>query len=195
MMKSSHIVKAAAALLLAGALAGCFDVKMEIAITGLDTAVAKTETTISKEIVDVAKLESGETDFCDEGGEVSQTEDMVTCVETVKGSFAEIEALGEPDEPHPTITSAGIGKVKVSFPLADWRKDMAPDEDAAQAMAMMKQMFVGHAMTLRVVGASVVETNMDKTEPGVAEMQIPLTDLFSAEAEVPDEAYAIVKIP
>ncbi len=184
-------------MLLAGALAGCFDIKMEVDVVGPDKAVATIETTISKEIVDIAEVQSGESDFCDKEGKVIEGEDTVTCIETVEGTFAELEGMGEPDEPHPTFTLVNPRQVRVDFPISAWREDMnaGDDEESKQAMLMMKQMFIGHAMTLRIKGGEIISTNMSEPEPGVAEMVIPLTDLFTGTGDFPDEAYAVVQLP
>ena len=68
-----------------------------------------------------------------------------------------------------------------------------PDEDE-EAAAMLKQLFAGHTITMTVRGSEVVETNMTTAEDGKsATIVIPFDDLLAGSADVPDEAYAVVK--
>ena len=59
---------------------------------------------------------------------------------------------------------------------------------------MMKQMFDGHYVTLRITGRQISESNMtingDKT---AAEMKIAFLDLINGTAKLPDELYAVVQ--
>ena len=71
-----------------------------------------------------------------------------------------------------------------------------PKTDDPQAKEMMMQMFKGHAMTLRVSGGKIVDTNMTIAADGMsAELVIPLEDLITGKANIPDETYAIVQLP
>jgi hypothetical protein len=58
---------------------------------------------------------------------------------------------------------------------------------------MMQQFFEGHAITLRIKGQEVLDTNMTKTANG-AEVVIPFLDLINGTVELPPELYATVKV-
>lgn len=199
MIKGSYIFKTAAALLLTGALAGCFDVDMQITVLDSETASAKITTTLPKELVSLADIEEGNTDFCGEGSEITETEDSITCVEVNEGSFAEILQADDSEEPQPTIALVAPGQVKVSFPTGTLAEEMgagAEDEESAQAMQMMKPMFEGHGITLRVAGNKIIDTNMTLSADGKsAELKVMFMDLIDGKATLPAESYAIVQLP
>ena len=165
MIKGSHIFKTAAALLLTGALAGCFDVDMQVAVVDSETASATITTTFPKDLVSLADIESGDAEFCDAGSTITETEDTITCVETKEGKFDEVVPEGSSDDPQPTIALIAPGQVKVSFPTGTLSEEMGAgagdDEDSAQAMQMMKTMFAGHGITMRVVGNKIIDTQHD----------------------------------
>jgi hypothetical protein len=197
-MKLSHIVKSTVALVLASTLAGCFDVKIDVAVLDTDKASAKISTTIAKDVVDIAEIKAGTSDFCDTNGEIIEQEDTVTCTETHEGSFAEVFDFGEEDGPQPSIEAVGPRQFKVSFPTGALKDEIGGQAggDSAQALAMMKQLFEGHTFTLRVSGGKIVDTNMVIDETGnAAELTLPFLDLAAGKASVPDEAYAIVQLP
>jgi hypothetical protein len=196
-MKFAHIVKGAAALVLAGALTGCFDVDMDVKVTDVDHVAVTIATSISKEMADMAQMESGDSEFCDEAGVVTETETAIVCTETKEGTFAEAFPASEDGEPQPTIAVVGPRLVKVTFPTADISGAFGGAEtDDPQAKEMMLQMFKGHAMTLRVSGGTITDTNMTKAADGQsAEIVIALDDVVSGTADIPAEAYAVVQLP
>ena len=196
-MKFSHIIKGTAALALAGMLSGCFDVDMDVKVTGVDSVEVTVATSISKEMADMAQMQAGETDFCDNSGVVTETETAIVCTETHNGTFAEAFPPAADDEPQPTIALVGPKQVKVSFPTSDISGAFGGAEaDDPQTKAMMLQMFKGHAMTIRVSGGTIIDTNMNKAEDGQsAELVIPLEEVVSGTAEIPDESYAVVQLP
>lgn len=196
-MTFSHIIKGAAALVLAGMLSGCFDVDMDVKVKDTDHVAVTVATSISKEMADMAQMKSGEADFCDKTGVITETDTAIVCTETHEGTFAEAFPPATDGEPQPTIEAIGNNQVKVSFPTADISGSFGgAEEDDPQVKAMMLQMFKGHSMTLRVSGGTIVDTNMTKAADGKsAEFTIPLEDLVSGKANVPDETYAVVQLP
>ena len=61
--------------------------------------------------------------------------------------------------------------------------------------AMMQQFFEGHAITIRIKGKEVIDTNMTKAGDGKsAEIVIPFLDLINGTVELPPELYATVKV-
>ena len=201
MIKGSHIFKTAAALLLTGALAGCFDVDMQITVVDSETASATITTTLPKDLVSLDDIKSGDAEFCDSASEITETEDSITCVETREGPFDEvIPQDASSDEPQPTIALVAPGQVKVSFPTGTLSEEMgagaSDDEESAQAMQMMKTMFAGHGITMRVVGNKIIDTNMTLSADGKsAELKVMFTDLIDGNAELPAESYAVVQLP
>ena len=201
MIKGSHIFKTAAALLLTGALAGCFDVDMQITVVDSETASAKITTTVPKDLVSLADIESGDAEFCDSASEITETEDSITCVETHEGKFDEvIPQDSSSEEPQPTIALVAPGQVKVSFPTGTLSEEMGAgagdDEESAQAMQMMKTMFAGHGITMRVVGNKIIDTNMTLSADGKsAELKVMFTDLIEGTLQLPEESYAVVQLP
>lgn len=196
-MKFSHIVKGAAALVLTGMLAGCFDVDMDIKVTGVDSVEVTIASSISKEMADMAEMQSGDSEFCDETGVVTETETAIVCTQTHSGTFAEAFPASSDGEPQPTIAVVGPKLVKVTFPTSDISSAFGGAEtDDPQAKEMMLQMFKGHAMTLRVSGGTITDTNMTKAADGQsAELVIALDEVVSGTASIPDETYAVVQLP
>jgi hypothetical protein len=196
-MKFVHFFKAAAALLVVAGLGGCFDLDMEVEIVGADKALGRVLTTLPKDFVDLADLQSGNSDFCGEGSEILETDEAYTCMETYEGDFATLFPADKDDETVPTIEIVGPGLARISFPTADMRANLAGSSgNDADAIAMMAPMFEGHTITLRVIGRKILDTNMVKAADGrSAELSIPLMGLLTGEIEIPDEAYAVVQIP
>ncbi len=199
MINGSHILKTAAVLVLTGALAGCFDVDMQVTVLDSETASAKIVTTLPKELVSLADIESGDAEFCGKASEITETEDSIICEETHEGRFDEVIPQGSPDEPQPTIALVAPGQVRVSFPTGTMAEEMgvdADDEESAQAMQMMKPMFEGHGITMRVVGNKIIDTNMTlSADEKSAELKVMFIDLIEGSATLPDESYAIVQLP
>jgi hypothetical protein len=58
----------------------------------------------------------------------------------------------------------------------------------------MQAFFTGHALTFRVRGNDIVETNMTEASDGKsAETVVPFIDIINGTANLPDELYAVVK--
>lgn len=196
-MKFSHIIKGAVALTLAGMLSGCFDVDMDIKVKDTDHAAVTVKTSISKDMADMAQLQSGDSDFCDKTGVVTETDTAIVCTETHEGTFAEAFPPASGDEPQPTIAVVGPKQVKVTFPTSDIAGAFGgAEEDDPQVKEMMLQMFKGHTMTVRVSGGKIIDTNMTLAADGQsAELVIPLEAVVSGKADIPAETYAVVQLP
>ena len=200
-MNISHIFKGAAALLMATSLAGCFDVDMEIAVLDDNTARATIESTVSSELISLADIEAGDAEFCSDDGEVTvnEADETITCVEVKEGSFEEVLDGASDGASEPTITTIAPGKVKVTFPTSTMAKEITGDdaeEMDEQTKAMMAQMFAGHAITMRVSGPKIAETNMTlSADQKSAELVVPFTSLVDGSLDLPEDAYAIVQLP
>jgi hypothetical protein len=131
--------------------------------------------------------------FCGKEGETltENADGSATCVATSEGTFDQLK-FDEGDS-KPTFTVVSPGVVRVAFPTKDMAGDLGKDSDP-QTAAMMKQMFDGHYVTLRITGRQISESNMtingDKT---AAEMKIAFLDLINGTAKLPDELYAVVQ--
>lgn len=195
-MKLAHLLKAAASLLVVTALAGCFDMDMEIKVVGKDHAIATIATTVSKELIDIAEVKAGTSEFCEEGGQVVETDTTITCTETHDGTFAEVFPASDSGEPQPSIAMVGDNQAKIVFPTGTLGSQLSGDTSDEESMKMMKQMFEGHKLVIRVVGAAIVDTNMVKSEDGTsAELSIPFSDLIEGKLTLPEESYAVVQLP
>jgi hypothetical protein len=196
-VKFSIIAKAAAALLIATGLAGCFDVKFDVSVLGTDKASVTISTTLPKEMVNLADIEAGTSEFCNKENELIESETTFTCIEKHEGTFAEVFEAGNPDEPQPTIAVIGDKQVKVTFPAGSLKEDMSKQTGGdEQALAMMKQMFAGHAITIVIGGGKIIDTNMTKNAAGdSAEYVLPFMDIIEGKPDIPDEVYAVVQLP
>lgn len=189
----SPIVRAAGALALVVGLAGCIDVSMEIEVLDEETGRGTMTMVMDKQFYDMSMAQEGES-FCEEDGDLTVSETDATCVMIKEGGFDEL--IDSPDdEPTPTVVAQGDGTVRVSFPTAALAEDITEDEMDPETMAMMQSFFAGKNFTMKASGGEIVDTNMTIADDGMsASLQIPLLDLMSGDAEVPDEAYAVVKI-
>lgn len=193
-MFHSTVIRAAGALVLTLGLAGCIDVTMEIEVIDEANGRGTTTMVMDREFYDMSIQQSDEP-FCDEDSELTVTETDATCVSVKEGSYADLIDSDDPNEPVPTVVPLGDGTVRVTFPTASLADDMAEDEMDAETLAMMQGFFAGKFMTLKASGGEVVDTNMTVADDGMsASLQIPFLDLMTGEADVPDEAYAIIRL-
>ena len=196
-MKLLNIAKAAAALLVATGLAGCFDIKFDVSVLDTDKASVTISTTLPREMVNLADVEAGTSEFCNKESELVENETTYTCIETHEGSFADVFEAGDPNEPQPTIAVVGPRQVKVSFPAGSLKETMNQQSGGdAQAVEMMKQMFTGHAITISIGGGKIIDTNMTRNDAGdTAEYVLPFDALVDGTTEIPDEVFAVVQLP
>lgn len=198
MNRFAFFLKAAAALGLASTLTACFDMELDVNVTGVDTVAATMTMSVSKQVADMAQIKSADSTFCDGNGQITETDTAIVCTETKEGSFADVFPAGASGEPQPTIEDVGSRQVKVTFPTSDLNQQLGgggTDSDE-QTKAMMKQMFAGHAITIKVSGGTIVDTNMTKAEDGQsAQLVINLEELVTGTVSLPDKAYAVVQLP
>ena len=196
-MKFALIGRVAGVLALTMSLAACVDMTEELTVTSDTTAKATMTMTMGADIYSMMKTadQSGSKDedkFCGKEGEqlTENADGSATCVASSEGTFDELK-FDEGDS-KPTFQVVSPGTVRVAFPTKDMAGDLGKDTDP-QTTAMMKQMFEGHFVTLRITGKAVTDSNMtingDKT---AAETKIPFLDLIEGTAKLPDELYAVV---
>jgi hypothetical protein len=184
---------------LALALAGCFDMTMELEV--LDDASARTTTiqTMPAEIYSlIASLppaQTGGQGFCTDGkgALVTNPDGSATCTETTTGSFAELEAADRQDSFD--IAAVSPGTVRLTFRNRSVTDEIEGQVGAdPQVRALVLPMFEGRNMTVRVLGRQLIDTNMTPTADGRgAELVIPFTDLIEGTLDVPDEIFAVVR--
>ena len=196
--------KLAAMLLLGGALAGCIDADVDVVVTSATTARATMTQTMGAEFYSMLKMDAeqatdgGEADedqFCADGQLTENADGTATCLIVEEGVFADLR-MGN-DEPSVVFAEAGPGLVRVSLPTAAMKAEIGADESLdEETRNMVEAFFAGHSINLRFSGAEVTETNMtlsaDKT---AAETKIKFLDLIQGTAELPDELFAIVRVP
>jgi len=197
-MKFSLLGKIAGVVALTMGLAACVDMTEEVAVTSDTTAKATMTMVMGADIYAMMKSadssDSKSEKFCSKEGEqlTENSDGSATCVATSEGSFDDLK-FDEGDS-KPTFTVVSPGVVRASFPTKDMAGDLGKDNSDPQTAAMMKQMFEGHFVTLRISGKQVTESNMtinaDKTS---AEIKIPFLDLINGTAKLPEELYAVVQ--
>ena len=198
-MKLALIGRIAGVLALTMGLAACVDMTEEISITSETTAKATMTMTMASDIY--AMMKSADTSnskpedkFCAKDGETltENSDGSATCVAVSEGTFADLKF--DEGDTKPTFTVVSPGVVRAAFPTAGMAGSLATDEKSdPQTAAMMKQMFEGHFVTIRISGKSIGDTNLtvnaDKT---AAEIKIPFLDLINGTAKLPEELYAVV---
>jgi len=179
-------------------LAGCMDVTMEIDVQSETTGKATTTSVMGTDVYAMMKAGASSEDtsegFCEEAGaKLTENDDgSATCVIIVEGAFDQLANAGTDDGAKFEVVSPGV--VKVSFSTAEMKGQIgADDAQDEETKAMMKQFFEGHAITLRITGKEILDTNMTKSANG-AEVVIPFLDLINGTINLPPELYATVKV-
>jgi hypothetical protein len=202
-MNLRSVCKLAAVLLLGSALAGCIDADVDVAVTSETTAKATTTQTMGADFYSMVKMSAAEApadapkddEFCATGALTENADGTATCIIVEEGAFADL-TMGS-DEPTVVFASAGPGLVRVSLPTAAMKEEVGADDAMdEETKKMVEAFFAGHGITIRFSGAEVTETNMtlsdDKTS---AETEIQFLDIINGSAELPDELFAIVRVP
>ena len=197
-MKLAIFGKLAGVVALTMGLAACVDMTEDVTITSETTAKATMTMVMGADIY--AMMKSANTadakqqdKFCAKDGEqlAENSDGSATCTAISEGGFADLK-FDEGDS-KPTFTVVSPGVVRAAFPTKDMAGQFGKDNSDPQTAAMMKQMFEGHFVTLRISGKVVTDSNMtinaDKT---AAEIKIPFLDLINGTAKLPDELYAVV---
>jgi hypothetical protein len=194
----------AGVVLLGLSLAGCIDAKVDIAVTSPTTAKAVMTQVMSADFYAMVKLNAqqagpdaptADDEFCAKGALSENPDGSATCVVTEEGPFADLN-LGT-DQKSVTFASAGPGLVRVALPTADMKREIGADEAMdAETQKMVEAFFTGHAITLRFSGLEVTDTNMTlSADRTAAEQIIPFIDLINGTTALPDELYAVVRVP
>lgn len=198
-MKLSLIGRVAGVLALTMGLAACVDMTEELTVTSDTTAKATMTMTMGADIYAMMKSANTaetkpEDKFCAKEGEklTENADGSATCIASSEGAFADLKFDEGDSKPVFTVVSPGV--VRVAFPTKGMAGDLGKDNSDLQTAAMMKQMFEGHFITLRITGRQVTDSNMtisaDKT---AAEIKIPFLDLIEGTAKLPEELYAVVQ--
>lgn len=207
-MTVQFIGKLAGVLALTVGLAGCIDATVEIEVQSETNARATMTQVMGADIYSMVKMgaaqategaeatESSE-DFC-AGGDLTEGSDgSATCIMSSEGAFADLNFGEGQDNETAVFTSAGAGLVRVAFPTEEMKGELGAGDEAMdeETKAMMQAFFEGRAITLKVRGGEIVESNMtiagDKQS---AEIVIPFLDLINGTAELPAELFAVVKV-
>lgn len=199
-MHLNWIGKITVGLLLAGGLAGCVDVDVDIAVTGSDTARTTLTQTMDADFYAMVKMSADEAEgasegFCDEGTLTETSDGGAVCVVSQEGDFASLDVTKE--DGGVTFESAGPGLVRVTLPTKDMQAEVGADEDMdAETRQMVEAFFAGRTLTIKVAGAEVVETNMTiSADKSFASQEIMMLDLINGAANLPEELFAVVRTP
>lgn len=191
--------RVAGILALTAGLAGCMDVTMEIDVQTETTGKSTTTSVMGADIYAMVKSGAGgegsdDDGFCKEAGATltENADGSATCVLVVEGPFAELNGKEAKDDGAKfEVVSPGV--VKVSFTTEDMKGELGTDGQDEETKAMMVQFFEGHAITIRIKGKEILDTNMQKTD-NAAEIVIPFLDLINGTVDLPPELYATVKV-
>lgn len=192
------IAKLGAMLMLGGSLAGCIDATVDVDVTSETTAKATLTQVMSADFYAMFKMNNAESDnpteFCSEGDLVENADGSATCTLVEEGTFEELAAM-EGEENALFFTPAGPGLVRVVLPTAELTGELGSSDDMdAETKEMIEAFFTGHAVTIRISGAEVTETNLERSDDGTsAEIEIPFLDLINGTADLPDELFAVVR--
>lgn len=199
-MSLKTIGKLALMLVMSGALAGCIDANVDVAITSETTAKATMTQVMGSDFYAMVKMsaENGEgsgEEFCAEGELTENADGSATCVETEEGPFAKLKATEGEDAL--TFTSAGPGLVRVGLPLAQMKQEIGADDQMdADTKQMVEAFFAGHSVIVQFSGAEITDTNMTLSDDKKsAKTEIPFLDLINGTTNLPDEIYAVVRAP
>lgn len=196
-MTLSQIVRALGGLVLATALSGCFDVAVDVAILGADSAKVTTAFNFDKQTYDMMMAQGGQGDFCGTKSKVTVNADNVTCVDVTEGDFATVFKPTGNGEPQPVVTNVGPGLYKVTLPTGTISEQLSGQgiSDDPKTAEVIKSMFAGRHIKVQISGGEIVDTNMTKSADGKsAGLDIPFEGLFDGSFKMPNESYAVVKI-
>ncbi|HTN61912.1 MAG TPA: hypothetical protein VL147_10185 [Devosia sp.] len=198
------IGRLAGVLVLAAGLSGCLDARVDIAVTSMTTAKAVVTQVMAPQFYAMVKASAAQEgadapssadEFCAKGVLTENADGSATCVLTEEGPFAGL-SMGNQNKTI-TFTPAGDGLVRVALPTAEIKGDLGIDEAMdEQTRQMVEAFFKGHAITLHFSGLDVTDTNMTLApDKKSAEAVIGFLDLIEGTADLPDEIYAVVRVP
>ncbi len=198
-MTLQFLGRLAGVLALTVGLAGCMDITMDIEVKSETEGKATTTSTMGADIYSMVKAGAASDDaskedaFCEEAGSqlTENADGSATCVLVAEGKFADLD-LGEDESATFTVVSPGV--VRVAFKTEDMKGELGTEGQDEETKKMMETFFEGHAITIRIGGKEVIETNMTLAgDKKSAETVIPFLDLINGTLELPDELFAIVK--
>jgi hypothetical protein len=198
-MKFALIGRIAGVVALTMGLAACVDMTEDVTVTSDSTAKAVMTMTMGADIyammkaADSSSSNDDEDKFCAKEGEqlTENADGSATCVATSEGAFDQLKF--DEGDGKPTFTVVSPGVVRVAFPTKDMMGEIGKESDE-QTAAMMKQMFDGHFLTIRIGGKEVTDTNLTTSaDRSSAEIKIPFLDLINGGAQLPEELYAVVR--
>lgn len=200
-MALKTIGKLAVMLTLGGPLAGCIDATVELAVTGASTGKATVTQVMAPDFYGMVKASNAESEsgidrFCPEGTLTEAADGSATCIFTAEGSFAELAGIGD-EADAVTFAPAGPGLVRIGLPTATMVSGLGAEDGVdAETRQMVEAYFAGHTITIRMSGAEVVDTNLEiGKDRKSAETTLPILDLIKGGAAVPQEFFAVVRVP
>lgn len=197
MTLSNWFGRLSCATALALGLAGCVDATIEIAVTGPETARATMTQIMSADIYSMIQMgdEDSGSGFCEDGTLTENADGSATCVVVEEGPFANI-TLGS-DEGGVVFTAVGPGLVRVSMPTEEMKEEAGADDTMdEETRQMVEAFFTGHTVTISFSGQEIVETNLTvSADRRTATQVIPLIDLVNGVPDLPDELFAVVRVP
>lgn len=195
--------KLAMLVVLAGALAGCIDAKVEVELLSARTAKAVTTQIMGADFYTMIKMneeemgeELAEADrFCARGELSENSDGTASCVIEEQGRFAQLRMGAK--QRHLLFTPEGNGLVRVALPVSGMKSEIGADEAMdAETQKMVEAFFAGRGLTISFAGVEVVETNMKLSPDGrSAEQKIMFLDLLRDKDDLPEEFYAVVRVP
>jgi hypothetical protein len=203
MMILKALGKMAVMILLGGSLAGCIDADVDVELLSPSTAKTVTTQVMGADFYTMVKMNAEEMGedlpaderFCATGELTENSDGTASCVVEEQGRFSALR-MGAKRQ-HLRFAPAGPGLVRVSLPIAGMKSEIGADEAMdEETRKMVEAFFAGRGLTLRFGGLEIVDTNMKLSEDGrSAQQKLMFLDLLRDKADLPDELYAVVRVP
>ncbi|MDR2856728.1 MAG: hypothetical protein LBV50_02650 [Novosphingobium sp.] len=205
-MNLAAIVRLASPLVLAASLSGCMDLTSEIDVLSDASARSTSTVTLSNAVYAIVKQDesshaenAADKPFCKENGATltENADGSAACTAIKEGDFATITGTVDANIGTTTFTTVKPGVVRVAISTETLTRGMASeqknlDSRDEQARTQIKAAYAGHAITIRIKGRKVIDTNMTVTADGVAQKVIPFEALIDGSANLPGELFAVV---
>lgn len=186
-------------------LAACFDASITISFLDNENAEMNVVMTMGPEFYAMMG-QSGE-DPCEDGVGEAQADGSFVCTiserDTIDNLIAQANAPADPSNADGPTTGMDEGyeierldadTMRVSFDLSEMMNDSKPEEDLGEMEEMLRASFQGHAITMNVSGAEIVETNGTVSEDGkTATFVIPLEKMLDEDPGLPSSFDVTVK--
>lgn len=195
--------KLAATLLLTASLAGCVDIDLAVDLTSTTTATATMTQVMNADFYTLTKMNEAETAggeqaspaFCAVGELTENIDGTATCLIVEEGPFANLD-LGQ-DAGGITFTPDGEDQVRIALSTDSLLAEAVVDEELDdETRELVVAFFTGRSITITFSGVEVIDTNMTLAEDETSASQtIPLLDLMSGEADLPEQLYAVIRAP